>query len=58
LKETSKRHCRGIVGGDFNMLENPSYKCFACGRMLLRRKRMVWEASKIALNVEKTSSIL
>jgi hypothetical protein len=41
-REISKNNCRGIVGGYFNMVENPSYKCFACKRMLSRRERMVY----------------
>jgi hypothetical protein len=35
------------------MVENPSYKCFACKKMSSRRERTVWEALKITLNVEK-----
>jgi hypothetical protein len=52
-REISKRNCNGIVGGYFNTVENPSYKCFARENMLSRGEIMVWEALKITLNVEK-----
>jgi hypothetical protein len=52
-REISKRNYRRIVGGYFNMVEIPSYKCFACEKILSKGEIMVWEALKIALKVKK-----
>jgi hypothetical protein len=43
--------------GDFNMVENQNDKLSTYGKVISKRKRMVWEVLKMVLNIEKLEQL-
>ncbi len=48
---------RRIMVGDFNMVENQNDEPSTYGKMISKRKRMVWEVLKMVLNIEKLEQL-
>lgn len=46
-----------IMVSDFNMVENQNDKPSTYGKMISKRKKMVWEVLKMALNIEKLEQL-
>jgi hypothetical protein len=42
-----------IMVGDFNMVENQNDKPSTYGKMILERKKIVWEVLKMVLKIEE-----
>jgi acyl-ACP thioesterase len=57
LKERLLKDNRWIMVGDFNMVENQNDKPSTYGKMILERKRMVWEVLKMVLNIEELEQL-
>ncbi len=53
LKLVLPEHCKWIIGGDFNKVENVKDKTLKCGKMISNCERMVWEGLKTSLQVEE-----
>jgi hypothetical protein len=45
------RHCRWILGGDFNMVETQANKSSICGRLIGNQEKLAWEGLKSDLNI-------